>query len=73
VLQLADLGDRNPAGLRFWTEDEEVGMSFQFSIEEVGGETSSEGFEFRRRCARQEVGVGQPTLLRGSLKKFLNA
>jgi hypothetical protein len=41
VLQLADLGDRNPSGFGFRTEDEEVGMSLQFGIEEVGGETSS--------------------------------
>jgi len=73
MLQLADLGDRNPTGLRFRTEDEEVGMSFQFGIEEIGGETSSEGFEFRRRCAGQKVSVGQSALLGGSLKKFLNA
>jgi hypothetical protein len=73
MLQLADLGDRNPTGLRFRTEDEEVGMSLQFGIEEIGGETSSEGFEFRRRCAGQKVSVGQSALLGGSLKKFLNA
>jgi hypothetical protein len=73
VFQLADLGDRNPSGLGFWTEDEEVRMPLQFSIEEIGGETSSERLQFRRRCAGQKVGVGQPALLGGSLKKFLNA
>jgi hypothetical protein len=73
VLQLADLGDRNPAGLGFGTEDEEVGMSFQFGIEEVGGETSSKRLQFRRRCAGQKVRVGQSALFGGSLKKFLNA
>jgi hypothetical protein len=73
MLQLADLGDRNPTGLRFRTEDEEVGMSFQFGIEEVGGETSSKRLQFHRRCAGQKVRVGQSALLGGSLKKFLNA
>jgi hypothetical protein len=73
VFQLADLGDRNPSGFRFWSQNKKVGMSLKIGIEKVGSQASSERFQFGRGSSGQEMSMGQAAFLGGDLKQFLNA